>query len=115
MPEDALRRIFQMQAKFNKKFIDPKKMTKKEKILWTMKIKTAMDCEMAELMEQIQYKWWKKYGKKEIDLIEAKYEVVDLFHFLVSIALVWGITAEELMALYNAKMHENISRQKRSY
>lgn len=113
--DDALKLIFEMQEKFNIKFIDRKKLNKQERLLWTMKFKTAMDCEMAELMEQLQYKWWKQYVGQDVDFIEAKYEIVDMFHFLVSIALLWGMDAEEFFAIYQSKMTENINRQKRNY
>ena len=43
------------------------------------------------------WKWWAKYQK--FDEQNAKVEVVDLFHFLVSLAQTLGMTADESRAI----------------
>lgn len=42
--------------------------------------------EVAELIDHLNWKWWKE--KKEINKVQLKIEVIDIFHFMVSEAIV---------------------------
>lgn len=71
------------------------------------------------------WKTWKKSHKEsdvkkfsemsERDLLELKYELVDIQHFLFNLMIAVGITPDELFNLYFAKNKENRERQKRGY
>jgi len=71
------------------------------------------------------WKPWKKSNKDSYsikfsqmspkDLLELKYELVDIQHFLFNMMLAIGMTPEELFNLYFAKNKENRDRQKRGY
>ena len=59
------------------------------------------------------WKWWAKYQK--LDVENARIEVVDLMHFVVSAAQVLGMDAEEFFRLYAAKHKVNQTRQDTGY
>lgn len=71
------------------------------------------------------WKYWKKdYQKaKEMkisdlsdeDLLELKFEFVDMLHFFVNFGLMIGMTGQETIDMYVAKNKENFDRQKRGY
>ena len=64
-----------------------------------------MSQELAELIDSFPWKWWAKYQK--IDEQNARVEVVDLFHFLVSLAQTLGMTAEDIYQGYVKKNEVN--------
>ena len=76
---------------------------------WQQKLTLAMLSEMAEALEGTDFKWWKNKKTKDPDYL--KEEIVDMLHFLVSMALRAGMDAEELYARYLAKNKENFDRQ----
>ena len=65
-----------------------------EKAKWILNYTRAMQQETAELIDSVPWKWWAKYQK--FDEQNAKVEVVDLFHFLVSLAQTLGMTADDV-------------------
>lgn len=109
---EALATVFDLQRKFGKKFCNFDGLTLEEKVHWTKEFKTHLDCEMTELLEQMPFKHWKDYSDYKINLDELHFEIVDMFHFFVSICLVWGLDAEKLVKMYYAKNRRNHDRQK---
>ena len=49
------------------------------------------------------------------ELIELKFEFIDLMHFMLNIAIALGLTPKEIYNMYYAKNAENINRQKNGY
>ena len=83
---DKLDEIFRMQEILNKKIgVDLSSLSPEDKTKWALNYSRAMTQEIAELIDSFPWKWWAKYQK--IDEQNARVEVVDLFHFLVSLAL----------------------------
>ena len=72
-----------------------------------------MTQELAELTDSVPWKWWAKYQK--FDLQNARVEVVDLFHFLISLAQVLGMDADEVYKIYHKKNEVNLQRQDSGY
>ncbi len=105
---DKLDKIFSMQKSLNEYIIEKRnlKFTKEE---WIQKGSLALIDEITELLNEVNYKWWK--NPKEIDYPAVKEEIVDMLHFFVSIALYAGMTSEELYAIYIDKNKENFDRQ----
>jgi dimeric dUTPase (all-alpha-NTP-PPase superfamily) len=68
---------------------------------------------MAELIDSVPWKWWAKYQK--FDEQNAKVEVIDLFHFLISIAQCLGMTSEDVFQAYLKKNEVNHQRQASGY
>jgi dimeric dUTPase (all-alpha-NTP-PPase superfamily) len=114
MEQDRLEQIFEMQAALNKRIgIETVGMTQEQKIQWVLNYTRALQQESAELVDSVPWKWWAKYQK--YDEQNARVEVVDLFHFLISIAQVLGMSAEDVYQAYVAKNKINHQRQDSGY
>ena len=84
-----------------------------EKARWILNYTRALQQETAELIDSVPWKWWAKYQK--FDEQNAKVEVVDLFHFLVSLAQTLGMTADDVYQAYLKKNQVNHQRQDSGY
>ena len=105
---DKLDRIFEMQKSLNDYIITNRRLdfTKEE---WIQKGSLALIDEITELLNEVNYKWWK--NPKPIDDAAVKEEIVDMLHFFVSICLYAGMSADELFEIYINKNKENFDRQ----
>lgn len=111
---DKFEEIFKMQEELNRRIgVETSKMTEKEQIQWVLNYTRAMSQELAELVDSVPWKWWAKYQK--FDTQNAKVEVVDLFHFLVSLAQTLGMSAQDVHQLYVKKNIVNHQRQDAGY
>ena len=112
--QDQLRELFRMQAALNRRIgVDTSAMDEAEKTRWILNYCRAMTQEIAELTDSVPWKWWAKYQK--FDEQNARVEVVDLFHFLVSLAQVLGMSADDLFNAYVKKNEVNLRRQDSGY
>ena len=84
-----------------------------ERAKWVLNYTRAMQQELAELVDSVPWKWWAKYQK--YDEQNARVEVVDLFHFLVSLAQALGMSAEDVYQAYVKKNQVNYERQDAGY
>ncbi len=87
--------------------------TEEEKAKWVLNYTRAMQQEIAELIDSVPWKWWAKYQK--FDEQNARVEVVDLFHFLISIAQTLGMSADDVFQAYVKKNQVNLQRQESGY
>ena len=111
---DKLDEIFNQQDALNKRIgVNTDGMSDEEKAKWVLNYTRAMQQEIAELIDSVPWKWWAKY--QEFDEQNAKVEVVDLFHFLISLAQVLGMTPEDVYESYTKKNKVNHSRQYSGY
>ena len=111
---DKLEEIFRLQESLNKRIgVDTSSLSDEEKAKWILNYTRAMNQEIAELIDSVPWKWWAKYQK--FDEQNARVEVVDLFHFLVSMAQVLGMTADDIFAAYQKKNEVNLKRQETGY
>jgi dimeric dUTPase (all-alpha-NTP-PPase superfamily) len=111
---DKLREIFRMQAALNERIgVKPADMTEEEQQTWTLNYCRALSQELAELTDSLPWKWWAKY--QTFDKQNARVEVVDMLHFLVSIAQVLGLSADDVYDLYLQKNKVNFQRQDSGY
>lgn len=69
----------------------------------------AASREIAELTDGVPWKWWARC--QAFDARNARVEIVDLFHFVISLAQVMGLGAEEACTAYTKKHHVNLQRQ----
>lgn len=103
-----------MQQALNRRIgVETAGMTEEEKIKWVLNYLRAMQQEMAELTDSVPWKWWAKYQK--FDEQNARVEVIDLFHFLISIAQVLGMSADDVYQAYLKKNAVNHQRQDSGY
>ena len=111
---DHLRELWRMQDALNKRIgVNTHNMTEEEKTKWVLNYCRAMTQELAELTDSVPWKWWAKYQK--FDGQNAKVEVVDLFHFLISLAQVLGVSADDVFNAYTKKNEVNFKRQDSGY
>ena len=76
---------------------------------WIQKDVLAMVAELGELLNEVNFKWWK--NPKEIDQAAINEELVDVLHFFISMCIRAGMDAEELYRIYVEKNKENFDRQ----
>ena len=88
-------------------------MDEAEKTKWLLNYTRAMSQELAELTDSVPWKWWAKY--QAFDEQNARVEVVDLFHFLISTAQVLGLSADDVFQAYVKKNEVNLKRQESGY
>ena len=88
-------------------------MSEEDKTKWLLNYCRAMSQEIAELTDSVPWKWWAKYQK--FDEQNARVEVVDLFHFLISLAQVLGMSADDVFNAYLNKNEVNFRRQQTGY
>ncbi|MCS7337222.1 MAG: dUTPase [Verrucomicrobiae bacterium] len=111
---DRLHELFRMQKALNERIgVRPEQMTQEEKIQWILNYCRAMSQEIAELTDSVPWKWWAKYQR--FDEQNARVEVVDLLHFLISLAQVLGMSADDLFDAYVKKNQVNFERQETGY
>lgn len=111
---DQLRELFRMQKALNERIgVITDSMSEAERVQWTLNYCRAMTQEIAELTDSVPWKWWAKYQK--FDLQNARVEVVDLFHFLISAAQVLGMSADDVFEAYLKKNQVNFKRQESGY
>lgn len=111
---DKLEEIFRLQQTLNLRIgVDTAHMTDEQRQQWVLNYCRAMTQEIAELTDSVPWKWWAKYQK--FDKQNARVEVVDLLHFLISLAQVLEMTPEQIYEAYTKKHRVNLSRQECGY
>ena len=107
--QDKLQEIFDMQKSLNDDIKQKRNLTGFTKEEWMQKETLAMLSELAELIDEVNFKWWK--NPKPVDETKVKEELVDILHFFVSMCLIYDMDAEELYRMYIDKNKENFDRQ----
>ena len=111
---DKLENIFELQDVLNRRIgVNMDEMNDEERAKWILNYVRAMQQELAELTDSVPWKWWAKY--QEFDEQNARVEVVDLFHFLISLAQTLGMTADDVHQAYIKKNKVNHERQDSGY
>ena len=105
---DKLDMIFQLQQSLDEDIVARRNLDFPKEV-WLQKEVLAMISELSEVLDEVNFKWWK--NPKPIDDAALKGELVDVLHFFVSMCLKSGMSAEELFSLYKAKNQENFDRQ----
>jgi dimeric dUTPase (all-alpha-NTP-PPase superfamily) len=111
---DRLDELFRMQKALNERIgVHTEGMSEADRAQWVLNYCRAMSQELAELTDSVPWKWWAKY--QVFDQQNARVEVVDLFHFLISLAQVLGMSAEDVFQAYVKKNEVNFRRQDSGY
>jgi len=74
---------------------------------------TAIIHEAVELQRLTAWKWWKK--PQPIDYTKAREELADIWHFVIDLSLVLGMTPELILEEYHKKNLANHQRQDVGY
>lgn len=106
---DKLETIFTMQRALNEDIITRRGLHDISDEEWIQKQVLAMLSELSELLEEVNFKWWK--NPRPVNRDAVKEELVDVLHFFVSMCLRAGMDAEDLFQRYLAKNEENYKRQ----
>ena len=106
--------MFHMQKALNERIgVRVEGMSEKEKTKWILNYSGAVTQEIAEFTDTVPWKWRARYQK--FDAQNARVEVVDLFHFLISLAQVLGMSADDVFKAYIQKNKVNFQRQESGY
>ena len=106
---DKLENIFHYQNMFDTQLMKTRGLEDITMEQWIQKETLAMLSELAELIDEVNFKWWK--NEKKVDTDKVKDELVDILHFFVSMCLKTGMDADELHQRYLNKNQENFNRQ----
>lgn len=109
---DKLEEIFDMQKKLDEYIFEKRKVGQEKEFTrneWIQKKSIALMDETIELLNEVNYKWWK--NPKENNDKEIKEEMIDILHFWVSMCNDLGFTADEVSKIYKKKNQENFDRQ----
>ena len=106
---DKLDTIFDYQNKLDTDIIEKRSLSSIGMEEWIQRETLAMMSELAELIDEVNFKWWK--NKKPVDIELVRGELVDILHFFVSMCLKTGMDAEMLFEKYLEKNQENFDRQ----
>lgn len=111
---DKLEEIFRLQEVLNERIgVKLRNLPEEEKTKWILNYSRAMNQEMSELIDSVPWKWWAKYQK--FDEQNVRVEIIDLFHFLISLAQTVGMTADDVFQAYLKKNEINHKRQESGY
>jgi len=110
MSKDKLDIIFNMQGSFDNSLIAKRGLQDISMEEWMQKETLALISELAELLEEVNFKWWK--NKKPVDPDKVKEELIDILHFFVSMCIKAGMDSKEVFERYIQKNKENFDRQK---
>jgi dimeric dUTPase (all-alpha-NTP-PPase superfamily) len=92
---DKLDEIFRLQRGLNLRIgVDTAQMTDEQREQWVLNYCRAMSQEIAELTDSVPWKGWAKYQK--FDKQNARGEVIDLLHFLISLAQILGTSVKDV-------------------
>lgn len=106
--DDRLSDIFHWQAMFND-HVRQERHLDFSRSEWLQKEAMALMVELAEVVEETRFKWWK--NTEPIDDAKLHEELVDVLHFFISLCLDAGLDADRLYQGYLAKNQENFRRQ----
>ncbi|WP_084256511.1 dUTPase [Anoxybacteroides amylolyticum] len=109
---EKLETMFRMQQALDERIITERNI---DKTLdeWVVAITIAMESEIDEIRREVNWKWWKQ--EKQIDLCRLQEEVIDLWHFLLSLSRMVGLTPEMIFEKYMSKNKVNHQRQDGGY
>ena len=106
---DKLEEIFALQQSFQDKLKKERGLAELPMEQWLQKQTLAMVSELAELLEEVNFKWWK--NPHELNNEHIREELSDILHFFVSMCIEAGMSADDLYRQYVGKNKENVRRQ----
>ena len=107
--KDKLEILFDLQNTFDEYIKVKRNLDYLNTEEWIMKMCTAIITEACELNDTCNWKWWK--NKKDIDWDNVEEEIIDLWHFLISLSIKVGLTPHDIIDQYIDKNIENYNRQ----
>lgn len=105
---DKLTEMYDMQTKLDQRIITERGITKTTDE-WVVGLTIAMESEIDEIRREVNWRWWK--NSKPIDQATLQEEIVDVWHFLLSLSRVVGMSPDDIHRIYMEKNAENHARQ----
>ncbi len=105
---DKLEEIFKLQKSLDNMIIEKRNLNYSNEE-WIVKKISAISNELAELQDEVNWKWWK--NEKDVNWKNVKLEIIDIWHFLISMSIDAGMSPDDILATYVKKHQENIDRQ----
>lgn len=109
MEKDRLDIIYGLQQAFDNEIIEKRKLDNIPADTWIQKEVLAMISELSELLDEVNFKWWK--NPKELNFDNIKNELIDILHFFLSMCIKAGMPPQEIFERYISKNKENFLRQ----
>lgn len=106
---DKLEALFNLQNMYDQYIKEKRNLDYSDTEKWVQKMCTAIITEACELNDACNWKWWK--NNKDIDWDNIKEEIVDLWHFLLSLTIKVGLMPKDILEQYINKNLENYKRQ----
>lgn len=106
---DKLESIFRMQKQLDDDITIRRNLEHLTPEEWIQKDVLATIAELGELLDEVNFKWWK--NPKPVNSAALKEELVDVLHFFISMCIRSGLDADELYRVYCMKNQENHDRQ----
>lgn len=107
-PNDKLTEMYDMQSKLDQRIITERGIAKTTDE-WVVGLTIAMESEIDEIRREVSWEWWK--NPKPIDQKALQGEVIDMWHFLLSLSRVVGLSPDDIHRIYMEKNAENHARQ----
>jgi len=122
---DKLKQIFEEQIALQERLGTMalyRKTNLKGKVEYVKDNIIHLGMELAEMLERLPFKHWKKYSKEfekdwesDEQRVETIFEYIDALHFFLNIGIILGFSVEEVYYYYMSKNRENFKRQERGY
>jgi len=110
--QDKLEHLFKLQDEFQKRWFDFPKLTELERQKLTIEFVGHCIEELIEFKQELPArKHWRKNKEKPANTRKMRLEYSDIMHFLITIALINGWTAEDVYKDFIKKHEVNEDRQ----
>ncbi|MGE3851365.1 MAG: dUTPase [Planctomycetota bacterium] len=122
LPADSLERLWVMQATLNRYTLEQNDQPSMDAMRadralqekWIQNYVLAIRQECAEAMDSTNWKWWRTKVDK-FDMQNIRVELIDILHFWISACQVAGLSAADVMRIYEEKNKVNFERQHSGY
>jgi len=105
---DKLKEMYDMQTELDERIISERGIEKTFDE-WVRDITIAIESEVDEIRREINWKFWK--NPKPVNKQALQEEVIDLWHFILMLSRVVGLSPDDIYRTYMSKNQENHKRQ----
>lgn len=111
LPSDKFSSMMLLQKEFGKKFCSFGNLSDEQKHIWVMKFIDCVTNEVDEFRDQFPWEDDVDYSNFKFNLKEAKKEVIDIWHFVMSAALAKDLDFEQVTYIVMKEMGIRINEE----
>lgn len=117
---EELKKIWELQKSFNDRFFQKElgrnidELTFEEQQKWTKEFTLHIQCEIIEVLKEINWKMHRKNGKSVIES-NIHEELIDVFKYLLGMMQIWGMDSEKFFEEYFKKSYVVEQRYKQEH